>query len=85
MTISGLFDQTRAIPTPVAAGHALARLKAAIDAENMPENGHASRISEQPPTEMSDNRAIIGPKPARAGRFGLIDGLPIPGSIGKSP
>ena len=85
MIISRLIDQTRAIPTPVVAGDALARLKAVIDAENMAENGYANRVYEHPTTKVGKNRTIIGLKPARAVRFGLIYGLPIPGTIGKSP
>jgi len=85
MITSRLIDQTRAIPTPVAAGDALARLKAVIDAENMADKGYTSRVSEHPTTKVGKNRTIIGIKPARAVLVGLIYGLPIPGAIGKSP
>ena len=85
MIISRLIDQTRAIPTPIVAGDALARLKAVIDAENMAENGYANRVYEHPTTKVGKSHAIIGLKLARAVLVGLIFGLPFPGTIGKSP
>ena len=85
MTISGLFDQTRAIPTPVATGGAFARPKAVSDAENMAEKAYASRVCEHPTTKVGRNRTIIGLNSARAALVGIIYGPPIPGAIAGSP